>query len=377
MKKLLLALALFLLPISAEAATCFQVPLAVSGAVAGTAGVCRLTVSAITGSGQLAGDTVNVAGITGATGCNVSTTISTVVDSTHIELAGTTFGGVYAAGGTVGGGHWGTGNSTNWASGTGGTVGTCAATGGVPKQSADTATFDGASGGGTVTVDTTMNGTTLTAITAGAFTGTLDFSVNNPSMSFISTGTAISFTGTGTGRIFKLGSGTFTISDRGSFDFTTTTGAGVQSLASATIVMSSTAVAGQQLFAGGGFTYGTLTINGRATGQGAIFGAQVNTFTTVNLTGPLALNISAAQTITNLNVSGNASNYVNFPALTPQSTTITLTVTNAAIDRAILRGVIFAGSSPAATNSIDMGNNNMNGGSITPPSGGGGHIIGG
>lgn len=302
MKKLLLALALFLLPISAEAATCFWV------------------------------------------------------------------------GGT---GSWSTANTASWASSTGGTTGTCAATGGVPKQSADVATFDGASGGGTVTVDSTMNGVSLNSIAAGAFTGTLDFSVNNPSMTFTSTGTAIGFSGAGTGRIFKLGSGTFTISDRGSFDFGTTTGAGTQSLASATIVMGSTAVAGQQAFNGGGFAYGTLTINGRATGQGAVI-QQINTFTTLNLNGPLFLNIATGQTITNLNISGSASNYVFLPEATTQSTTGALAVTNAAIDHAIIRGVIFSGASPIATNSIDMGNNNMNGGSITPPApAGGGHIIGG
>lgn len=370
MKKLLLALALFLLPISAEAAGRFWTPLVVSGAVSGTAGVCRLTVSAITGSGQLAGDTVNVSGVTGATGCNVSTTISTVVDSTHIELAGTTFGGAYVSGGLVGGGHWNTGNTTNWSASTGGAGGASA------PVTGDVVTFDGSSGGGTETVDTAINGLSLVSLVGSAFTGTLDFSVNNPSMTFTSSGTAINFSGTGAGRIFKLGSGTFTLSGGGTFDFGTTTSAGTQSLASAIIVLNSTAIAGQQAFNGGGFTYGTVTINGRSSGQGATI-AQANTIGTLNLSGPLVMSMSSAQTITNLNVSGSASNYVFFPEPTAQNTTVTLTVTTATIDRAIIRGVIFATAVPAATNSIDAGNNNMNGGSITPPAGGGGRIIGG
>lgn len=278
----------------------------------------------------------------------------------------------------VGGtGSWSTANGASWSNASGGGASTCAATGGVPKNVGDLATFDGASGGGTVTVDGTMNGVSIASITAGAFTGTIDWSVNNPSMTFTSTGNPISFSGAGAGRIFKLGSGTFTISAQGTFDFGTTTGIGTQSLASATIVMNSTALAGQQAFNGGGQTYGTLTVNGRATGQGFTI-AQANTFTTLNLNGPLVMSSAGVTTtVTNLNVAGSASAYVNFPAITTQSTTATINVTTAVVDRAILRGVVFGTSAVTATNSIDMGNNNMNGGSITPPVGGAGRIIGG
>lgn len=78
----------------------------VSGAVSGTLGVCRLTLSsAITGGLIVAGTSVTVSGIVGSggdTGCNGSTTVSAVVDSTHIELTGTTFANSYASGGVVG-----------------------------------------------------------------------------------------------------------------------------------------------------------------------------------------------------------------------------------------------------------------------------------
>src|SRR6516164_2630324 len=132
----------------------------------------------------------------------------------------------------VGGtGTWDSTTTTHWSASTGGAGGASA------PVTGDTVTFDGSSGGGTVTVDSTVDGLSLSAIIAGAFTGTIDWSVNNPSMSFTSTGTAISFTGAGTGRVFKLGSGTFTITNGGAFDFGTTTGAGVQSLASATLVL--------------------------------------------------------------------------------------------------------------------------------------------
>ncbi len=62
----------------------------------------------------------------------------------------------------------------------------------------DTLTFDNLSGGGTVTASSTA--ISVTSITWGAFTGTLDFATNNPSVTVSTT----SGTGTGT-RTFKQG----------------------------------------------------------------------------------------------------------------------------------------------------------------------------
>lgn len=79
-----------------------QSTLAVTGAVSGTGGVCRLTVPTTT---LAENQRVITASIGGATGCNIgsSTTgvLAHIVDATHLELTGTTLGGVYTSGGTV------------------------------------------------------------------------------------------------------------------------------------------------------------------------------------------------------------------------------------------------------------------------------------
>jgi hypothetical protein len=98
----------------------------------------------------------------------------------------------------VGGtGTWDNSTTTHWAATTGGAGGQS-----VPG-SGDTVTFDGSSGGGTVTPNYDM---TVTSITMGAFTGTLDFSANNnnPTM------TTFSCSGSGT-RTLNMGSGIWTI----------------------------------------------------------------------------------------------------------------------------------------------------------------------
>jgi hypothetical protein len=272
----------------------------------------------------------------------------------------------------VGGtGTWDSSTTTHWSTTTGGGGGAAAPTTG------DTVIFDASSGGGTVTVDTTVNGISLNSIVAGAFTGTLDFSINNPSMTLTSSNgtTALNLSGTGA-RTFKLGSGTFTFSAGGTYDLGTTTNLAASTFSSATFVFNSTALASQQFFAGGGQTYGTLTINGRATGQGFVI-QQNNTFGTINLNGPLFVSLPTTTTTTNLNVAGSSSNYVNFGSLATQTTVSTVNVTTAVVDRAVLRGLTFSTSAVVATNSIDEGNNSMNGGSITPPSGGGARMIGG
>jgi hypothetical protein len=100
----------------------------------------------------------------------------------------------------VGGtGSWTAANTANWSATSGGAGGVS-----VPVDG-DTVTFDGASGGGVVTVGPGYD-PTMTSLTMGAFTGTLDFSANNnsPTMDTLSwTGTAV--------RTLNLGSGTWTI----------------------------------------------------------------------------------------------------------------------------------------------------------------------
>lgn len=283
----------------------------------------------------------------------------------------------------VGGtGTWSTTNTASWASSTGGTSGTCAATGGVPKQTADTATFDGSSGGGTVTVDSTMSGTTLLVLAAGAFTGTIDWSVNFVStangMTFSSAGTAVEFGGAGSGRVFKLGSGTYNFPNGGIFDFATVTGAGTQSLASATLVFGSTTLSSQQQLNGGGFAYGTVTVNGRTSGQAFQLSGTGTSIATLNLTGPLNFALSGGQsfTVTNLNSVGTIANPILFSdgTITSSLATITTSVTN--ISYTNFRGISFS-SAVTAPNSWGTLGANTNLTATPPSSGGNACIIGG
>src|SRR5258708_7077326 len=155
-------------------------------------------------------------------------------------------------------------NSTDaafWKSSTGGGT-ACAATGGVPKNAGDVATFDGASGGGTVTVNVNIS---IGSIVCGAFTGTWNNSAHNNSIT-LSANTAFNCSGTGT-RTINLGSATYTMTSTaaasGPWAFNTITGLTL-SAASATIDFSGAVAAGAaQTFTGGaGQTYGTLKISG-------------------------------------------------------------------------------------------------------------------
>lgn len=69
---------------------------------------------------------------------------------------------------------WDASNTTIWSSTSGGTPGSS-----VPSSS-DTVTLDGSSGGGIVTVNTNIS---IQSLTTSAFTGTLDFSANNNTVS--------------------------------------------------------------------------------------------------------------------------------------------------------------------------------------------------
>ncbi len=109
----------------------------------------------------------------------------------------------------VGGtGTWNATDTTHWAASSNGA-------GGDPVPvAADDVTFDGSSGGGTVTVQTSVN---VLSITMGAFTGTLDFT-NFPSP------TMGTFSGTGTGtRTLKMGNGTWKLTGTGTVWTTATT----------------------------------------------------------------------------------------------------------------------------------------------------------
>src|SRR5262249_37995777 len=136
----------------------------------------------------------------------------------------------------VGGtGTWDAVTTTHWATSSGGAGGTS-----VPS-SADTVTFDGNSGGGTVTLN--FGGTiTIQSLTLGAFTGTFDNSVNNNNITVTATGNAFSGTGTAT-RTIKLGTATYTLTATGNvaWNFSNATGLTYTGNSGANIVFSGTA----------------------------------------------------------------------------------------------------------------------------------------
>lgn len=273
----------------------------------------------------------------------------------------------------VGGtGTWDSTSTTHWSTTTGGGSGAS-----VPGSS-DIAIFDGSSGGGTVTVDSTINGATLQQITAGAFTGTLDFSANNPSLT-LSIG--LSLTGSGT-RTINLGSGTFTFTATGSasiIDAGTTTGL------TPTFQNASYALTGNNALIrtinSGGQTFGPLSV-GSNTSKGAIALQGGGTYASISVADGNVINISQLTTVTvtgALTATGTASNPVSFTSSTVTANAATISVGSAStIEWGSICGITRAGAGTlTATNSFDLAKNTSFT-SITPPSGGGGgRIIGG
>ena len=284
----------------------------------------------------------------------------------------------YWIGGT---GTWDNSSTTHWSFTTGGTTCSC-----LPSATADKAVFDGSSGGGTVTVDSTINGLTFNSVTMGAFTGTLDFSANNPSLTL----NTLSCTGTGT-RTLNLGSGTFTLNGAqlNNFDCGTTTNLTL-SAASVTLQWNGTGGAYRQLnlpgTAGTVSKIGTITVAADGVGNGV--GADCAT-----------LNLSAATTLDHLNITA--------PACVTFSIGGILTLTNAptwtgtasnpiyliSVNQGSLATISFGGAPTiswasfisikattstgwVAANSFGQG---ITGFTVSGPSGGGGggHIIGG
>jgi hypothetical protein len=370
----------------ADAANRFWNPYIVSGAVSGTGGVCRLTISpAIVGGGLTTSDTVTVSGITGATGCDVTAQISAVVDTTHIELTGTTFGGVYATGGCVAGGEWTTTNTANWATTS---TSTCGSGGSSVPGSADAATFDANSLAGTVSPNF---GTSyaIGSLTTGAYVGTLDFSVYNPTP-FTIGGLANGWNNSGSAtRTINLGSGTFTMTDTSGtiWNWTTTTGLTLNA-GTSTILFSATATGSRNFIAGTSKTYYNLTVANAAANTGliALFATTSVAFNNVTLTNVRQAAFPANLTTTisgALSYSGSGSQYGFLTANggAAASLPVTISVANAtSLSNLLMQNIIQSGAGSIACNPcIDGGGNTTSATfTITPPSGGGGgRIIGG
>ncbi|HEY9379403.1 MAG TPA: hypothetical protein VIQ02_20175, partial [Jiangellaceae bacterium] len=204
----------------------------------------------------------------------------------------------YWVGGT---GTWNASDTTHWAASSNGA-------GGQPvPTSADTVTFDANSGGGVVTVD--HPSLVVQIYTFGAFTGTIDHSVNNQNVEI--TGNASSnLSGTGTGvRTFRMGSGTWTIRSTALatvFNFTTVTNM-TFSGASANIIITGTNP-GRRTIATGGLTFGSLTFDANP-GRGSTPISGAFTVGTLNIGAPnhIMFNNSTIYTVTNaFNWAGSA-----------------------------------------------------------------------
>lgn len=255
-----------------------------------------------------------------------------------------------------GAGTWDSSTTTHWAATTGGTGGQS-----VPGSS-DTVTFDGSSGGGTVTVNTTV---TVQSITCGAFTGTLDFSANNNNVT-LSAAAGMNLSGSGT-RSIKLGNGTWNLTATGNATvWTATTTTGLTFAAnSSTIEISGTGRSNARTFIGGGLTYNNLQVDANV----ACVINSANTFNNISVAGGAMLDIPLAttQTATSLSFNGSAGS----PAYITSSSVITAATISVAsgtqnFSWSAVASVTFSGGGTFnAYNSFDLGNNS--GVTITPP----------
>lgn len=260
-------------------------------------------------------------------------------------------------------------DAAHWSSSSGGSGSTCAATGGVPKNAADTATFDGSSGGGTVTNNVDLS---ITTIVSSAFTGTLDWATNNKNVT-LSTQWTDAATGTHT---VNMGNGTWTFALNNGTPLNLTASANLTLSANGSNVVyaaGSTATNGRT-FASGGKTFSTVTING-TNGAGMTVtisgGPTIGTFVVSN--GALvAFTAATTTTITNaIAWAGISSAPISITGTGGTAPTISV-ASGSTIAWGYIAHVTFSNAALTATNSFDGGGNNTNGGSITAPSSGGG-----
>lgn len=270
----------------------------------------------------------------------------------------------------VGGtGTWDASDTTHWA-------GTSNGAGGVAVPVAgDVVTFDGSSGGGTVTVSHAS--LSIATLTIGAFTGTLDFATNNNN---ITLGT-LSMSGTGT-RTLNMGDGTWTV----------TSGAAGAAWAAGTITNLTFNCNGSTLdFAStqtgyrgidlGALTYNNVAItNATAVGfVNALIGNATigGTLTFVN-TNMVTLNQGLNMTVTGAITWTNSANSPAVLHSTGTVATLTVAATNTLTGVAIGCITKAGAGSITVTDGYDLGNNTNI--TINNPAGGGGvvaRVIGG
>jgi hypothetical protein len=260
----------------------------------------------------------------------------------------------------VGGtGTWNSSSTTPWAASTGGAGGQS-----VPG-SGDDVTLDGASGGGTVTLN--FGGTvTINSLTMGAFTGTFDNSVNNNNFSLASSTSVINGAGSAT-RTYKMGSATYTLTNNAAtVSLQTVTNLTYQGSNCTFAFTGSTAQRALNLTTG--ITYGTISI-GASSGAGNFLFNGTGTITALLVTAPNVLQVGFFGTLTINNafaLNGTSAGAIIY--WSGQSSTLNCAA-GSTMTWAAIYGFAFTGS-PVATNSFNLLNNS--GITITPPSTGGG-----
>lgn len=271
---------------------------------------------------------------------------------------------------------WNSSNTTMWSTTSGLTT-----TPAGPPASGDVATFDSLSGGGTVTVGSSINTTnTVNNITMGAFTGTLDFSVNNININM----TTFSGTGAGT-RNFKMGNGTWTITGAGpvtSWDMTNISGLTFNANSSTLLFsINGSGSAGSNtrtVILGAGLLYSTISIAPDTAGYNVNFSSNNNTIGTFSLTAPINFGFGQnTVTISNpINWSGTSATNGAIGVLGGATSTFGIAA-GSVMSYCIVKQSAFtgAGTPIAATNSIGLAGSNT-GITFSLPSGGGGFVIG-
>lgn len=254
-------------------------------------------------------------------------------------------------------------DSAHWSATTGGATCSC------EPASGDDITFDASSGGGIVTVNANF---TVNSLTAGAFTGTLDFSANNNSPTFVSTvSTGVNFSGSGT-RTINLGSGTWTLSGAGATWLNSAVTNETLSAASSTISFTGSG-SNPRVFTGGlNKIYGTVSFGADAAKSSNI--SSTGTIATLNITGPNYIQITAGATVTITNapnLAGTSGNEIFISSATVNSAAILHLSAAGTAAWAAFRDITVNTNTLTATNSFDLGGNSGTL-TITAPSGGGG-----
>jgi len=270
----------------------------------------------------------------------------------------------------VGGtGTWDASDTTHWSATQGGAGGQS-----VPGTS-DDVTFDGSSGGGTVTVNATI---TVISLTMSAFTGTLDFATNNNNIT-LSGNSPFTNTGSGT-RTLNMGNGTWTLS--GATASFSQSGATNLTFNANSSIISYTGTGAKRFITGNSRTYSAVTVVGATSGSLTIQGGTSVTIGTLTISAPNRIISSSGVTtiITTLtNISASVSTPVLFTSDSAVNGVSTISsANNFTCDYCGVTGMTFSGGGTfAATNSYSFGQNS--GITITAPTvgTGGGRIIGG